>query len=119
LSQTGQLEILVDEIESAGGKVAKVQLEGEVDLANAGELTEAFESPECAGADGVLLDLRKLDFLDSSGLRVILIAAQEGSFATLISEESSVANLFEMVGVAERLNVVDDEEEALERIAAG
>lgn len=121
MSQTGQLEILMDQVEAEGGKVARVRLEGEVDLANADELSEAFASPACTEAIGLLLDLRSLEFLDSSGLRVILIAAQEreGRFATLISGSSSVATLFEMVDVSERLNVVSSEDAAIARILDG
>ena len=111
----------MDEVAVSGGKIARVRLEGEVDLANADQLTEAFESPECAGADGILLDLRELGFMDSSGLRVVLLAAQErdGRFATIIGEGSAVATLFEMVDVAERLNVVASEDEGLARLDAG
>ena len=104
-----------------GAKIARVQLVGEVDLANADQLTEAFESPECAGADGILLDLRELGFMDSSGLRVVLLAAQErqGRFATILGKGSAVSTLFEMVDVAERLNVVASEEEAVTRLERG
>ena len=121
MSQTGQLEILVDELEVDGGKVARVRLIGEVDLANADELSEAFASPECADSSGILLDLRELEFMDSSGLRAVLIVAQERQdrFATVLSESSSVATLFEMVDVAERLSVVQNEDEAIARIQAG
>jgi anti-anti-sigma factor len=115
------LDIAVDDMAVDGGRIARVQLVGEVDLANADQLTEAFESPACAGADGILLDLRELGFMDSSGLRVVLLAAQErrGRFATILGEGSAVATLFEMVDVGERLNVVASEEEAVARLERG
>jgi anti-sigma B factor antagonist len=115
------LKILIDRVEAEGGNIAHVRLEGEVDLANADELSEVLAAPECADAFGLLLDLRNLEFMDSSGLRVILIAAQErkGRVATLVSASTSVASLFQMVDVSERLNVAPGEEEAMARIVDG
>lgn len=111
----------MDGVDLDGSNIARVRLEGEVDLANADRLAEAFESPECEGADGILLDLRELAFMDSSGLRVVLIAADEhrSRFATIIAEGSAVATLFEMVDVAKRLNVSTGEDEAMDRLRAG
>lgn len=111
----------MDDVSVDGGKIARVRLKGEVDLANADQLTEALGSSECREAAGILLDLRELGFMDSSGLRVVLLAAQEqpGRFATVIDEGSAVATLFEMVDVSERLSVSTREDEAMERLRAG
>ena len=49
-------------------------LRGELDLHAVAELEPELERLECeATADVVALDLRDLDFLDSSGLRAILL----------------------------------------------
>lgn len=110
----------MDGVDGDGARIARVRLSGEVDLANADQLAEAFEAPDCKGADGILLDLRELGFMDSSGLRVVLMAAQDGSrFATILEADGAVATLFEMVDVAERLNVVAGEDEAMARLRAG
>ena len=107
-------------VDADGRKIACVRPIGEVDLANADELDAAFSSPEAAQCAGTLLDLRKLDFMDSSGLRVVLAQAQKGGarFATILEEGSAVASLFEMVDVLERLNLAKTEEEALARLRA-
>ena len=119
MNQAGQLEIVVDEVDGVGSGVARVRLTGEVDLANAEELHEAMTAAAVAESGAILLDLRDLEFMDSSGLRIVLMAAQEREdrIATIVSEGSAVANLFEMVDVGERLNVVPSEDEGLRRIS--
>ncbi len=65
-------------VTSAAGEVV-VALEGEMDLANAdalgGALTAVFE----ARPSKVTVDLANLSFLDSSGIRCLVIAAQQAS----------------------------------------
>ena len=117
----GQLELSVETIELGGQEVARVVAAGEIDLANFEELGAALSSPQCAESAGILLDLRQVEFVDSSGLRAMLSCAQElgDRFATMLTEGSAVDTLFEMVDVRERLNVSATEEEALSRIGAG
>lgn len=53
----------------------RVRLRGELDLSGAGRLEESLDR---LAADGrpVVLDLRELTFMDSTGLRVLLQAAE-------------------------------------------
>jgi anti-anti-sigma factor len=115
------LEVATESIQSDGHDIALVRVEGEVDLANFEELGTALSSPPCSDSSGLLLDLRGVEFVDSSGLRVMLTCAQSFGerFAMLLTTGSAVDTLFEMVDVRERLNVSATEEEALERIRAG
>ena len=114
------LEVSIDVVGVDGREIACVRPVGEVDLANADEFEAAISSPEAGECAGTLLDLRKVDFMDSSGLRVMLTHAQAGGarFATILEEGSAVASLFEMVDVVKRLNVAPTEDEALARIRA-
>jgi anti-anti-sigma factor len=61
----------------ANGRV-RISVRGELDLATAGRLEEAI-----AHADGrpLLVDLRGLSFMDSTGVRVLLQASEEASRA--------------------------------------
>ena len=120
MSSTNGLEVAIEVIGDDGREIACVRPVGEVDLANADEFDAAFSSPEAVKCAGTLLDLRKIDFMDSSGLRVVLSHAQAGGgrFATILEAGSAVASLFEMVDVMERLNISATEEEALARIRA-
>jgi anti-sigma B factor antagonist len=91
-------------------------VEGELDLASSPALEAQLES--AGESELVILDLRKLDFMDSTGLRVLLQAYQraEGSgrrFA-LVRGGPQVQRLLSLAGVAERLTVVDAPEELLD-----
>jgi anti-anti-sigma factor len=103
---------------SDGREAVIVAPVGDIDLATAEEFSAAFRSPRTDGAEGLVLDLRGVRFIDSSGLRVILIAAQKlgGRLATVVPADSPVAMLVDLAGVADRVNPVSDEEEALARI---
>ena len=105
---------------SPAGQVAVVVTRGEVDLSNADELEAALSSPSCSQSDGVLLDLRQLEFMDSSGLQTLLVAARgaNGRFAVLLSEGTAVASLFEIAELSERFHTYADETEALAGIRA-
>ena len=51
-----------------------IALEGELDLAGAAELERELAGVE---ASAVVIDLRELGFMDSSGLRALAVAAQQ------------------------------------------
>ena len=56
---------------------ALISLTGELDLSGAGPLEEEID--RVVAADGirkVVLDLRELEFMDSSGLRMVALAAR-------------------------------------------
>ena len=82
---------------------------GEIDLATADQVRAAF-APHSGGP--LVLDLRRVRFLDSSGLKVVLEQvqrSQEQGFAFyLVRGPADVQRLFEMAGVADRLTFVDD-----------
>ena len=48
-------------------------LTGELDIDSANELEEAVREV-CASATGLVIDLRKVTFMDSTGLRVLIVA---------------------------------------------
>ncbi len=56
-----------------------VELSGELDLASAPTLQRALEGEELRNAPMIVLDLQKLQFLDSTGLRVLLSAHELSS----------------------------------------
>jgi anti-sigma B factor antagonist len=58
------------------------QLEGELDMATAGDLAEYLRETE-KGPD-VMLDFSGISFMDSSGLRVILEAAADRNGGALV-----------------------------------
>lgn len=109
------------EVRPAGPRrVAYVQIAGEVDLSNAEQLANTVHSPECAETDGLILDLQGVDFIDSTGLRVLLTIAAERqpAFATVIAPDSAISKLVDLIDVGKRVNAVLDEDEAMARIEA-
>lgn len=102
-----QSEFRVDVHKEDGATV--IAIAGELDLASAPQLEEALERAQSDGS--VTLDLRDLDFMDSTGLSVLVRAHQAAEAAgrtlTLVQGPPQVQRLLSLTGVAERLNVVD------------
>ena len=95
---------------SAGDAV--IALAGELDLSGAPALDQEIET--LAGRDDVrrvFLDFRKLQFLDSSGLRVVALAERRlgaaGRSLLLVRGNSSVQRVFEITRMDQRLHFVD------------
>lgn len=99
------------------GSVAIVAPTGELDLSGAtileAELDRLAADPELAG---VVLDLRGLEFLDSSGLRLVVLADMQAREAgrrfSLIRGNETVHRVFEITRMSERLEFVDAAEAA-------
>ena len=95
------------------GRVAFVTLRGELDMHAVAELEPELERLECQGTvDVVALDLRDLDFLDSSGLRAILLfrglLLEYDRRLVLVRGPIAVQRVFEITRLQERLELVDD-----------
>lgn len=56
------------------GEACVVRLNGELDLSEAARLSQALAAAEADSPTPLVLDLRRLTFIDSSGLRAILEA---------------------------------------------
>ena len=92
--------------------MAFVTLRGELDLHAVAALEPELERVECEGAvDVVALDLRELFFLDSAGLRAILLFRDQLSEydrrLVLVRGPRAVQRVFEITRVTERLEFVD------------
>jgi anti-anti-sigma factor len=98
------------DVERTDGTVL-IALAGELDIGSAGELDDVLLEAERSGARTIRLDLRKLEFLDSTGLRAILSAelrtSVDGSKLLLIPGPERVQRLFALTGTAEFLHFAD------------
>jgi anti-sigma B factor antagonist len=105
-----ELEITVDE---RGGRV-HLALNGELDLASVPDFERAIEEATSASTEVLVLDLRALAFLDSSGLFAVIKANQRASFAglrlVLIRGSKVVDDLLKRTRLEERFEIVDDPE---------
>jgi anti-anti-sigma factor len=85
---------------------------GELDLATVDELSRAVSS---ARGRRMVLDLSGLEFIDTSGMRLILAEeADPQSELVLIPGPRAVQRLFEIAGVADRLPFADSIDAALD-----
>ncbi|MEA2493297.1 MAG: hypothetical protein QOJ29_1208 [Thermoleophilaceae bacterium] len=84
---------------------------GEIDLATVDLVREALEREHQAGED-VVLDLRGVGFLDTSGLRFVLEvnerAGRDGFTFRVVRGPTAVQRVFEVSGLEPRLPFVDD-----------
>ncbi len=84
---------------------------GELDLATAPDLRRELDRLHEAGFDRLVLDLRRLRFMDSTGLRLVLEVDQDardgGWEFSLVRGPETVQRLFEITNLTERLNFID------------
>jgi anti-anti-sigma factor len=93
---------------TALGPAALVTLRGELDMLATAELESALER---LSDDVIALDLRDLLFLDTAGLRTILLArdrlSEEERRLVLVRGCQAVQRVFELTRMADRLEFVD------------
>jgi anti-anti-sigma factor len=87
---------------------------GEIDLATVDLVREAVERDRDAGED-LVLDLREVGFMDTSGLRYVLelvdAASRDDFSVRLVRGPNAVQRVFAVSGVEPRLPFVDDPED--------
>jgi len=84
----------------------RLAVSGELDLATAPELGAAIETLCKAGALCIVIDLQAVKFIDSSGLREIMVAKDEcashrAEFLVVPPKHPAPRKLFEVAGVAD------------------
>lgn len=100
------------------GPAAVIAISGELDLASGPSLEEALSALD-SDAALVVVDLRKLEFMDSTGLSIIVRAhqrlAERNCELSLVRGSPQVQRLLDLTGVAERVRLVESPEELLTR----
>jgi anti-sigma B factor antagonist len=88
-----------------------IALAGELDMHSAGRVAEELHSAEATDAGRIVLDLSRLEFMDSSGLRVIVDAdarsRRNGDRFELIRGPAPVQRVFELTALLDRLPFAD------------
>jgi anti-sigma B factor antagonist len=99
---------LLEVIELRDAGRVRVRVRGELDLASAPTVSKALQRLRARG-EPVLLDLDELEFIDMSGLRVLVAAAQEASrdgwSFTVTRGSAQVRRLVELVRLETQLPV--------------
>jgi anti-anti-sigma factor len=94
------------------GDRATVALRGELDLSGVDRAREAVQEAEAASPSLLVLDFSQLDFIDSTGLEVVLRAARRAhdTGGRLVVQRPSryVRKLLELTAIDRSLDIVDD-----------
>ena len=98
-------------VEGANG-ARVLRLSGEFDLAGVDTFERHLLKGDDPKATTTIFDLRPLQFMDSSGLRALIRAEAglraEGARVVVITGAGQVAELLEMTGVGDRLELADE-----------
>lgn len=101
--------LVVRSLENGESRV--IAFSGELDLANAGTAESALESSLEDGGSPVVIDMRELEFIDSTGIALLVSALnhnERGARVSFIPSDSpAVIRVLELTGLAERLPLAE------------
>jgi anti-anti-sigma factor len=90
----------------------RLVVSGELDLASAEELEAHLKQLESSEPDVLVLDLRKLEFMDSTGLRTVIAAdaraRERGARLVVVRAPDEVDRVFRLTRMDQHLEVVDE-----------
>ncbi len=105
-----------------GPNLAKLVLEGRLDAAAVGQLELPFTAQVSASRGDVLVDLTRLGFCASLGLRLFIanarVVQRRGRRIVLFGAQPAVAEVFETVALDTLMPIVATEAAALALLAA-
>jgi anti-sigma B factor antagonist len=108
-------ELSIETRTRPGGVV--LRLSGELDMATAPHLEREIASASDGEPHVIVLDLRGLDFIDSTGLRTLITeherSRQIGRQFALVQGSKQVDRLMSITRVSEHLRIVSSPEEIL------
>jgi anti-sigma B factor antagonist len=86
----------------------RVVVRGEIDMATAAQLRDLLDELVSGGSRRIVLDCHELEFLDSSGIGVLVAARNrmgEGAELVIDAPTPHVLKVLEITGVSEHLSV--------------
>lgn len=99
------------------GEAVRIVLTGELDISTAPRVEEELGRVEEGSPAVIVLDLRELEFMDSTGLRVIVSAdaraREDDRSLRLVRGPEAVQRIFRVTRLDERLEIGDDPEALL------
>jgi len=105
------MPILDFETEHEDGRVT-ISLRGELDISSAPSLEDALTKLEGEAPGLIVVDLRGLEFMDSTGLRTLVSADQRardaGRRLAIVRGPEAVDRVFNVTRLDERLELIDD-----------
>jgi anti-sigma B factor antagonist len=105
-------EVLEIDVADRGG-LRLLRLTGELDMAGVDQFERLLIADGAPEAGTIVVDLRGLTFIDSSGLRALIMADQrvrdEGGHFVVVRGSDRVNQVLEMTGVAGHIEIVDEQ----------
>jgi anti-anti-sigma factor len=102
------LEITTQQLE---GQI-RIALTGELDIASAPQFEEGLAKAEGDTPGVLVLDLRGVEFIDSTGLRAVIGADERARSAgrrfVILRGTAAVERVFSVTQLDQRLDIVDD-----------
>jgi len=98
------------------GGVELLSVEGEIDMATAPRLISALNHSVVDARDSVIIDITKVQFMDSTGLALLInahrrLSRRNKGFA-VVCPAGSMLRVFEVTDMVEMLHVCPDRESA-------
>ena len=97
-------------VKNLSGKILKVKVIGRLDTNTAPELEDNLKD-DLANAERIELDLEKLDYISSAGLRTVLVlhksmSSKKGALVVMHPKDE-VMEVFDMTGFSSFLDIED------------
>jgi anti-sigma B factor antagonist len=109
--------------ESLDPQTHLIAVRGEVHVSTAPEFSERLNDAIAGGKTGVVIDMTGVDFIDSTGLSVLLnalrrVTRQQGTLALAVNNPT-VLRLFEITRLDSTFDILPDREAAVARVRRG
>ncbi|MHB0976097.1 MAG: STAS domain-containing protein [Candidatus Aquicultorales bacterium] len=100
-----------------------IALEGEVDVYTAPKLKSRLIDMVDEGKYDIIVDLQKVEFMDSSGLGVLVgglkrVKSHQGS-VTLVCTQENILKIFRITGLVKVFPIFPSQDEAVKNIKSG
>ena len=87
------------------GRCITLAISGEIDLSNADAVRASIDSTVSKPHERIVFELARLEFLDSSGIALLLWAAAQAQSVQLRQPSDIVRRIIEVTGLSEILNM--------------
>jgi anti-sigma B factor antagonist len=103
--------------------VSVLTLRGEIDVYTAPRMRQAIVDLVDAGSLNIVVDMEKVDFLDSTGLGVLVeglkrVRTRGGNLAIVVTQDK-IVKIFDITGLNKAFPIHGTLEDALQKTAAG
>ena len=112
------MDLKIDVVEKDG--MAMLKLNGEVDVYTAPKLKSRLIDLVDQGKFKIIVDLEEVDFMDSSGLGVLVgglkrVRSHDGTIALICTQEN-ILKIFRITGLVKVFPIFEDHDQAVKSI---